>query len=224
DSDIQVFETVEGLEAGLATRSSPRGLILVSSERPTRGLGMLAYPLPDLESILPSTGTLIYTVLEHLSLESFVDSFDGKRTAQIRKLIVKLGFNQIIDLIAEVAFRAGYLGEDEQANDYLERLLQAHPESGGLLQNNACDAEPFFKRVLADSNEPHGFLKAALSYYVVKVKGANLTTASRTLNISRTTLMEHLRLAQKFKVEGLFLSPNPSTDQAPLSSGIAPLN
>lgn len=200
---VTLFPNAQEFEGHLHTRPLPRGFILATAKVPPRGMGLVNFSLPSLESILPPTTTVIAVALDQLALTSFMDCFDARRTAEVRRLIAKFGLEFAIDVIAEIALRAGFHGDENLVENYLAGLLD-HNQTQDTREALEFPVERFFKRILAETQQPHGLLKAALSYYVVKVRGTTMTLASRSLNISRTTLLEHLRLAERYNVASLF--------------------
>lgn len=171
--------------------------------------GFVRFPLPDLNLMLPPTPKLISHVLQKLKLERYLDCFDAHVTQLVRRISELHGLEKSIDAIVQVALLAGFKGDEGEARLYLETILlkptaTTDPKTGVV--STPQSPEDFFGQLLLRTNEPHTFLKVALSFYAVRLRGQSVSRASRHLNISRTTLIQHLRLAEKLNVKTLFPS------------------
>lgn len=191
-------------ECTVAESSMRKGSVLVCDEAtPHIGHGFVLFQLPSVESLLPSITTVVTRVLQELSLQNYLDCFGAKTVGQLKRVLSARGFFETVDAIAEVAFRAGFSGNEELCSQYLDGMLHSSSLSP---QSKLTEVVPeeFFELILSLSSQPHTFVKAALSYYVVKTSGASVTVASRRLNISRSTLHQHLRAAEQHDVQRLF--------------------
>lgn len=171
--------------------------------------GFVRFPLPDLNLMLPATPKLISHVLQKLMLDRYIDCFDAHVTQLVKRIAELHGLEKSIDAIVQVALLAGFKGDESEACLYLETLLlkpvaETDPKTGA--ESTPQSPEDFFGQLLLRTNEPHTLLKVALSFYAVRLRGQSISRASRHLNISRTTLIQHLRLAEKLNVKTLFPS------------------
>lgn len=179
--------------------------VLLTSEDPPVGTGFVVYCLPDLPNLMPPTVHVVAQVLNFFQMETYLDVFDAPKMTYLKAIASELGIAALIDTVVQTAYIAGFLGDDEKAVEYLSQVdLRADRHSGQFGEDPiVASAGRLFRHALKQGHQPHCFLKAALSYYVVSNQGHSMTQASRVLNISRTTLQEHLRLAEKLGVPTL---------------------
>lgn len=182
-----------------------RNYIVVSNETFPRGYGLIGYCLSRPEITQAQVARMTGKVLRHFRLETFEESFDAERVALLREVLRRAGLEVFVDAVVRIAFDSGFQGKIDLSVDALEAVLSQVPqqdEPKRLEENAAVNA--FFDRIMRESDEPHSFMKAALSFYVVRGQGVSISKASRHLNLSRTTLQEHLRLAERYGVARLF--------------------
>jgi len=166
---------------------------------PPAGWGFIPLPGLSLDTLVGSCALAIHKILECYGLDHFTDIFDREKTTALRKILLNTGLKVFIDAVLQVTYFGGILGDEDKAQDALIRFRQLTPDGH---QHPYAQHVPvdFFARVLQNSPRPHTFLKAALSYYVVKTQGHSLNKASQILSISRTTLQDHMRLAEHYGI------------------------
>lgn len=180
-------------------------IVLLTDSRVT-GDGFISYTLPETEDLLPNIAQTVQFILEEARLIRFLDAFDGKRTGALKTILREKGFSALIDAVIQTAYLSGLRGQEAEASRKLSEL-QALPSATPKQTENVnpgVNAAAFFSGIVDVTKEPHVFLKAALSFYMVKHRQQSISKASRLLNVSRTTLQEHMRLAGEFGVERLF--------------------
>ena len=190
----------EKLQQDLDQRFAP--LLYVGLDCPPPGSGFIAFPLPLLDQLLPSISTTVSRILEHTGFGTYLDVFDARKMSKIKRIANTKGLGTLIDVVVQTAYLAGLSGNERGADDYLN-ALSYEPTAPEKSEGNASFTT-IIEDILKTSQSPHCYLKAALSYYVVRAQGNTMTKASLILNISRTTLQQHLRLAEKFRVYELF--------------------
>lgn len=177
-------------------------ILLILMNPPPSGSGFIVIPLPSLESLLPSINTTVSTILDCSGLMTYEEVFDARKMSKIKQIASTQNLGIVIDAVVNVAYIAGVHGDEDRADEYLKALAL------DFAPLNTTDMRAPFPRVIDEilkaTQHPHSYLKAALSYYVVRSQGNSMTRSSRLLNISRTTLQQHLRLAENFKVCELF--------------------
>ena len=89
-------------------------------------------------------------------------------------------------------------------NSYLDTFnTQGSPEDDTNISLETC-AKRYLSHCITQGDNALDFLKSSLSFYVVGNQRHTMTRASQILNISRTTLLEHLRIAEKLGVPRFF--------------------
>ena len=177
-------------------------LIYLGSEIPPVGSGFISIAVPSVETLLPSTNATVSRILEHAGLETYLDVFDAKKMAKIKNIASTHGLGMLIDAVLQTAYLSGFSGNEQGAEEYLNCFSS---KTYGLQRTKGnVSFVTLIEDVVRSSQSPHCYLKAALSYYIVRSQGNSMTNASKVLNISRTTLQQHLRLAEKFKIHELF--------------------
>lgn len=177
-------------------------LLYVSLELPPPGSGFIAFNLTSVESLLPSISATVSRILEHAGLAMYLDVFDARKMSRIKSISSAHGLGALIDVVVQTAYLGGFSANEQAVEQYLDSYSGKHdkgPQTGGRMSFTAL-----INDLLKSTQSPHCYLKAALSYYVVRSQGNSMTRASRILNISRTTLQQHLLLAEKFRVYELF--------------------
>jgi hypothetical protein len=182
-------------------------MVYVGNEPLPQGSGFGVYKVGNMDELLPSMPSTILTILKHFHHEMYMDVFDAENVGLLREALRVRGLAVTIDAVNQIALKAGFLGHESEAKRYLHALANPsfsldNPKDG--VGSALPPAESVFLSVLAQTQQPHSFLKAALSYYTVKTHGNSMSRASRRLNISRTTLQEHLKLAEQMEVHRIF--------------------
>lgn len=170
------------------------------------GLIAVRFNLPTLQSLLPSVATIVVGLLEHLTLDRYIDCFDAATLAKLKRIYEVRGVICLFDAIVQVAYLAGVLGDDSQSFRYLDSLAQT--QEPAVVANQATPSSRFQLEQLLDrfmaSHDPYDTLKATLAHYAFFGKKVSQAEASRTLKVSRSTLQSHLSLAERLNVARLF--------------------
>ncbi|MBX9704190.1 MAG: hypothetical protein K2X39_08565 [Silvanigrellaceae bacterium] len=143
---------------------------------------------------------LIQLGYEYFKLDIYLDVFDSLKLLRLKQVARLQGIGALIDAVVQTAYLAGYQGNNDKAQSYLDKALLHQDLNKNLGFPLEKCAEIFLSHVLSMGNSAHTFLKSCLSYYAVSKKGHNMSHASRLLSISRTTLNEHLRIANQLGV------------------------
>lgn len=176
--------------------------LVITDLAPSAGLGFVHLQDPITDSDLPPVPRMVARVLEHFDLEHYLDLFCRDRVVLLRDVLKSRGLGTFVDAVVEVAKRSGLDGEDVSVNEKLRTLAHPPPTPappsvrGGALLH----ADLLFQFSLSQEH-PHRFVKVALSSWLVHDKGCSVSQASRVLGISRATVQQHLRLAEKQGVE-----------------------
>jgi hypothetical protein len=179
------------------------------------GTAAVPFTLPSAEDLLPSPAAMTAQFLETSGLERYIDVFDGHKMVLLRKILENHGPEVFFDAVVQVAFIAGYRGQDEAAMEYLGKLASEQgrrrtdnqterASKGQALTESSSDLSALFDRLI-ELQEPHDVFKAALAYYVFQKRKITQTEASRILKVSRSTLQAHLQLAERLKVADYFV-------------------
>ena len=180
-------------------------LVFIHSPSDSLPVGFVRCPLPDLCDLLPSIPQVINCILEYYSLSVYIDIFDREKLISLKNIALECGFTALVDAVIQTCYLAGFSGDEHQAGLFLRNFNEQIQGSVNKSVVHPHDvSRQFFNYVLDQKTQPHIFLKAALSYFVVQVKGLTSTRASRLLEISRTTLIEHLKLADELEISKLF--------------------
>ncbi|NBW82323.1 hypothetical protein EBR21_11270 [bacterium] len=186
--------------------------LTVHWREPRPGLAAVHFHLPALRDLLPAPSTMILQILESTQLEKYIDSFDGKKMTQLKRILELGGPEYFFDAVIQIAYLAGFQGNDLAAFQTLEkRLLQCESSKQkndlqGVLQPSDPHSSAMgqiFERLLS-LPDPHDVLKASLAYYVFHGRKLTQAEASKILKISRSTLQSHLQLAEQLNVAEYF--------------------
>lgn len=186
-------------------QKSLKPTIFIHSETLRYGMGFIVYKISSPDLLLTSPGNAIEKILSHFGLSIFIDVFEAELFAKLKQISKILGINHLIDAVVQTAYLGGFKGNYGKAVKYLDHVLLDSDEiySSQLVSLEKC-AESLFSYLMQQSTDAHGFIKSALSYYAVRRKGFTMSRASQILQISRTTLQEHLKLAEKLGVSNFF--------------------
>lgn len=188
------------LEEMRARRFHP--IILLASDTASSGAGLVDHPLPTLTELLPSTPHAVRIVLEHHGLGIFNEAFGPERLAFLKPLLTN-NLSAFIDAVVQTAYLEGARGESARADAFL-RTLRPGNVSDQEEELDVAMLARCLQWMVGREGSPILLAKALLSYFVVRVKGAPTTQASDLLHISRTTLQQHLALAEKMGVPEIF--------------------
>ena len=195
----------EKYETIISKQSTIIPTVLIHPDTIKYGLGFIIYKVSSPELLISSPASAIEKILEHFALDIYIDVFDSEIFRKLKLIAKHLGLNCFIDAVVQTAYLGGFKGSYSSATEYLDHILINYDElySSSDISLEKC-AENLFAYTLMQGLDAHGFLKAALSFYTVRKKGFTMTKASQLLQISRTTLQEHLKLAEKLGVSNFF--------------------
>ena len=155
---------------------------------------------PD-DRLVASPARAILTVLEHLRAQHLIEAFDGPVVSALRVTLRSRGLAAFVEEILALVHRfsqgdvAGVTASGPGSSEAYWPMASA--------TDKVCDqSQPlaaFLERV-RQCPDPHAYTKALLSCFSYLKSNKNATRASKELNISRTTLHEHLRLASEFRI------------------------
>jgi hypothetical protein len=185
--------------------TSLKPTIFIHSECLSSGYGFVKYKVPSPDSLLSSTSSAIENILDYFGLSIFLDAFDSDLLSKLKQIAKTLGLAILIDAVVQTAYYGGFHGDKNRSLQYLDSIQLNNDEiySKISVPIEKC-AETFFSYVMLQGEDAHTFLKSSLSYYAVKLQGFSMTRASQVLQISRTTLQEHLKLADQLGVSNFF--------------------
>lgn len=182
--------------------------LLISDETLPEGSGFVSLELPGVEALLPSLSAIVITVLKYFNQEELIDVFDGKHKSFIREILLRKGISAAVDAVVRISFHVGIEGDCNAGERITDEILTLSAGSGARIdvpcESLADLATRFFRVMLSKEGNPHVFMKSALSWFVVNAMGHSISEASRVLNISRTTLQDHLRVARIQGVDRFF--------------------
>ena len=182
----------------------PRKTVWVSS-RILPIFGAITMGAPGALSFLPPVQKMIFEMVNERSLEHCLDVFDRELVAELKVLLASQGFEIFAHLVIQICYVGGQEGDEAS----LRALIRCAHNQQFVVGKSPRDLtwETFlsaFDAALCQDLPPHEFLKIALSYFVVKRRSKTITDASLRLKVSRSTIQEHLRLAQKYEFKKLF--------------------
>lgn len=180
-------------------------ILFVNSESLKSGSGFVKFNVRSPDHLLSSTSSAIENILEYFGLTVFIDVFDANKLSRLKLITKTFGLSVLIDAVVQTAYLSGFHGDSERAQQYLDSIQLYNDEnySTNEISIEKC-AEKFFSYVVIRGEDAHSFLKSSLSYYAVKLQGYSMTRASQILQISRTTLQEHLKIADQLGVSHFF--------------------
>jgi len=185
--------------------SAEKPVLFVCSAIVPVGLVAVRFDLPSMRSLLPGMGTIVMQVLEQMSLERYIDCFDGKTMSALKKVLDLRGVTPLLDAVIQVAYLAGVLGDEGQSQQYLDGLTSQAAMNAG--QTQAPTANPQLDQILDTfmaTHDPYDTLKAALAHHAFVRKKVSQAEASRNLKVSRSTLQSHLSMAERLNVARFF--------------------
>ncbi len=180
-------------------------IVFVNSESLKSGSGFVKFYVRSPDHLLGSTSSAIENILEYFGLSIFIDVFDASKLTRLKLIAKALGLGALIDAVIQTSYLAGFHGDSEKAQQYLDNTQLGCAENNSTYEVSIekC-AEKFFSYVVIRGEDAHSFLKSSLSYYAVRLQGFSITRASQVLQISRTTLQEHLKIADQLGVSNFF--------------------
>ena len=180
--------------------------VFVNSDSLQSGFGFVKYHVRPPDCLLGSASSAIASILDYFGLAVFIDVFDSCKLSRLKVIAKTIGLGALIDAVIQTAYLGGFHGDSQKAQQYLDGLevmSDSFYSSKEEISNARC-AEKFFNFVVLRGEDAHAFLKSSLSFYAVKVQGFSMTRASQVLQISRTTLQEHLKIAEQLGVSNFF--------------------
>jgi len=180
-------------------------IIYVNSNELQKGFGFVQVNFSSPDSLLSSVSLAIEEILRYFNLNIFLDVFDSDVLSLLKMIARSYGISVLIDAVVQTAFIAGFQGDSNKAMGYLKMMQIKNDEIYSInnLSTEKC-AERFFSYVVLKGEDAHTFLKSSLSYYAVRLQGFSMTRASQVLQVSRTTLLEHLKQAERLGVSQFF--------------------
>lgn len=179
--------------------------IYVNSNPLKSGSGFVTFNVRSPDYLLSSVSSAIESILKYFGLSIFLDVFDANKLSRLKIVARNFGLGSLIDAVVQTAYLSGFQGDSEQAQKYLDNIQFNYDYKSNLneISIEKC-AEKFFSYAVIRGDDAHLFVKSCLSYYAVKFQGFSITKASQILQISRTTLQEHLKLADRLGVSNFF--------------------
>lgn len=179
--------------------------VLVGEHSLSPGSGFVTYHVAAPDSLIGNVAICIDSILKYFNLEFYLDVFDATKLSRLKQIARTQGVKSLIDAVVQSAYLGGFKGDMESAQEYLDKT-QFSTGSFTLEKNVQLEncAKIFLSYAVAHGENAHCFLKSCLSYYIVNNQGHTMSRASQILDISRTTLQEHLKLAHKLKVSAFF--------------------
>jgi len=182
---------------------------------PRAGYAAIPFELPPLEELLPSPSAMVSQILSSTQLERYMDAFDGRKMALLKRVLDQSGPEVFFDAIVHVAYLAGYRGDDDAALAELERRVSEPPNKFGRAKSaeqkgpgaalaDRIELGALFDKLI-ERPDPHDLLKAALAHYVFHGRKVTQSEASGILKVSRSTLQAHLQLAERLNVAEFFM-------------------
>ncbi|BBH51637.1 hypothetical protein [Fluviispira sanaruensis] len=185
--------------------SSFMPIIFVGNSQIRKGYGFIAIELPSPDLLLTSIPSAISTILNYFNLNIYLDIFDSNKLLSLKKITIIHGLNLLIDSVVQTAYLGGFRGESEDAQRFLDQTQSEVIEDLDKKEVplEKC-AEKFFSYVLLRGEDAHSFLKSSFIYYSITLQGLSMTRASQIFSVSRTTLLGHLKTAEKLGVSHFF--------------------
>lgn len=182
--------------------------VLLGNHVLNHGTGFVRYHIESPDKLLNNIASAIEEILIYFKLERYIDCFDAKVFLKLKEIAKLRGVRCLIDAVVQTAYLAGFLGKQEPAYQYLDTFkISENFEKNTNPPFNApielC-AKRFLSHCISYGDSSFDFLKSCLSFYVVSKQGLTMTKASQILNISRTTLIEYLKVAEKMGVSSFF--------------------
>lgn len=184
----------------IAIFDSSAPLLFVDAE-PTLPLGRRKIVLGPDHALMPSVPRAIWFLLERFRAIHFIEAFDAPLTVTLKSILVGKGLLPFLDAVVDV-IRQCDTGRISELTVVAPEIHRSPIGDGARCMAPMSESESLreFLDKLCQTHDPHGFLKAYVSYYSYLKSNKNISEASRNLNISRTTLHDHLRLAKEFEI------------------------
>lgn len=195
---------------------SPAQVLVVDGEPKVPVFRTLVRCSPEYKLVV-SPARAILTVLEHYSALHLVEAFDGPMVTRLRNVLREQGINHFVEyvLCCVEGFNSGRPPETARLGERTGLISVGRspeaPWGGALVWDDFTEhSHALFDLLerLRQCQDPHVYLKALLSYFAYLKSNKNASKASKDLNISRTTLHDHLRLAEEFRISGMLESLN----------------
>lgn len=182
--------------------------ILLGNHTLNNGTGFVRYHIESPDKLLNQIASAIEEILIYFKLERYIDCFDSKVFLKLKEIAKLRGISCLIDAVVQTAYLAGFLGKQEAAYHYLDNFkisedFEKNSETTLNIPIELC-AKRFLSHCVSYGDMSFDFLKSCLSFYVISKRGLTMTKASQILNISRTTLIEYLKVAEKMGVSSFF--------------------
>jgi hypothetical protein len=209
-------EECGSLPAAARQKPTTRHSVIVLGERISeKGLGLVQHNVRHPDLLISNMAKAVCVILEHFRLDLYMDVFDAQKLRKLKLIVRGQGLHALVDAVVQTAYYGGYKGEENAAIAYLERaefFFQSY-EDAGLPTIESC-ARKFLAHAASLGANAHAFLKSALVYFLVVQQGYTTRHASQILSISRTTLQEYLKLANKLDVPTVFDDTAPKKEES----------
>jgi hypothetical protein len=179
--------------------------ILIGTQRLEHGYGFVCYEAQTTDQLIGNVAACVQHILKYFCLEFYLDVFEGSYLSRLKQIARVHGLKLLIDAVVQTAYLGGFKGNGKGAEEYLDHLLlSTEPQIKSQELSTENCAKVFLSHAIAHGENAHSFLKSCLGYHIVNNQGYNMSRASQVLNISRTTLQEHLKIAEELKVSSFF--------------------
>jgi hypothetical protein len=173
---------------------------------------------PTDERLVGSAAKAVLQVLQHFEAMPLIEAFDGPVLTQLRATLRHRGVAAFVHETFSFieCFRRGDSPEStwERGHPNAE-MLGVGAEGLAADQGQHVQALFGFLEWVRRVQDPHCYLKALLSCFSYIQSNKNASQASRDLNISRTTLHDHLRLAGEYRIDALLEASRGVSFRAP---------
>jgi hypothetical protein len=178
--------------------------VLIGNHTIAHGTGFVRYHIQSPAKLLSNIATAIQEILIHFKLERYLDAFDAKIFLKLKEIAKLKGLFCLIDSVVQTAYLAGFLGNQKAAYNYLDTFNFSENINTNIDIPIELCAKRFLSYCITRGDSSFDFLKSCLSFYLVGNQGLTTAHASQILNISRTTLVEYLKTAEKLGVASFF--------------------
>jgi len=184
-----------------------RPIVLINNKKLENGCGFVRYNLKSPDKLIKNPGSAVKLILDEFGLSNYIDTFNGKIFTKLKEISRIYGVHTLIDAVIQTAYLAGMQGDESAAEYYLNQIhLDNHCDHNNSDHSiNTC-AKRFLSHCVAYGDNSMAFLKSSLCFYVAENQKRTMTQTSQILNISRTTLNEHLKKAEILNVGHFFTS------------------
>lgn len=180
-------------------------LIWIGEESPDHGYGFVHYKLQSPDQLIGNVAVAVQQILKYFCLQIYLETFEASVLTKLKNVARVHGLRSLIDAVVQTAYLAGFKGQAQEAQEHLDLVLVStqHQNEHRSFSTENC-AKVFLSHAVAHGENAYSFLKSCLGYHIINHHGYNMSRASQVLNVSRTTLQEHLKMAQELQVSAFF--------------------